>query len=92
VVSFTPRPLYPWKIAPGTHWKVGWVGPRTSLDNVEKRKFLALQGLELRPLCRPARIASRYTDCFQKKYSIDRKTTDRQKFDADTGIINGLFP
>jgi hypothetical protein len=25
---------------PGTHWIGGWVGPRASLDNVEKRKFL----------------------------------------------------
>jgi hypothetical protein len=33
----------------------GWVGPRTGLDDVEKRKFLTLSGLELRPLCRPAR-------------------------------------
>jgi hypothetical protein len=39
--------------ASGTHWIGGWVGPRTGLDDVEKRKFLTLQGLELRPLCRP---------------------------------------
>jgi hypothetical protein len=25
-----------------THWIEGWVGPRTGLDNVEKRKILAL--------------------------------------------------
>jgi hypothetical protein len=34
--------------------------PRAGLDDVEKRKFLTLPGLELRPLSRPA---SRYTDC-----------------------------
>jgi hypothetical protein len=50
VVSFTPPPLYP-----GTHWIGGWVGPRTGLEHVEKRKFLTLPGLELRSLRRPAR-------------------------------------
>jgi hypothetical protein len=36
------------------------VGPRTGLDDVEKRKFLTLPGLELRPLCRSARSQSLY--------------------------------
>jgi hypothetical protein len=49
--------------AHGTHWIGGWVGPRAGLDNVEKRKFLSLQVLELWPLDRPARSSSRYTDC-----------------------------
>jgi hypothetical protein len=31
------------------------VDPRADLDDVEKRKFLTLLGLELRPLGRPAR-------------------------------------
>jgi hypothetical protein len=30
------------------------VGPKTGLDDLEKRKFLTLPGLELRPLGRPA--------------------------------------
>jgi hypothetical protein len=47
VVSFTPRPLYPWERAPGTHWIGGWVDPRAGLDDVEKRKFFTLPGLEL---------------------------------------------
>jgi hypothetical protein len=34
------------------------VGPRTFLDDVEKRKFLALPGLELEPLGHPARSES----------------------------------
>jgi hypothetical protein len=38
------------------------VEPRAGLDDVEKRKFLTLSGLELRPLGRPARTQS-YTDC-----------------------------
>jgi hypothetical protein len=36
------------------------VGPRAGLDDVEKRKFLTLPGLELRPLARPARSQSLY--------------------------------
>jgi hypothetical protein len=36
------------------------VGSRAGLDEVEKRKFLTLQDLELRPLCRPARSQSLY--------------------------------
>jgi hypothetical protein len=31
------------------------VDPRADLDDVEKRKFLTISGLELRPLGRPAR-------------------------------------
>jgi hypothetical protein len=34
------------------------VDPRTGLDVVEKRKFLTLPGLELRPLGRPAHIVA----------------------------------
>jgi hypothetical protein len=30
------------------------VGPRCSLDDVEKGKFLTVPGIELRPLCHPA--------------------------------------
>jgi hypothetical protein len=46
--------------APGTYWIGGWVNPRAGLDDVEKRKFIALPGLELRPLGRPARSQSLY--------------------------------
>jgi hypothetical protein len=45
---------------PGTHWIGGWVDPRAGLDNVEKRKFLTLPGLELRLLSLPARSESLY--------------------------------
>jgi hypothetical protein len=41
--------------APGTNWIGGWVDLKADLDDLEKRKFLTLPGLELRPLCRPAR-------------------------------------
>jgi hypothetical protein len=33
---------------------IGWMGPRAGLEQVEKRKFLTLPELELRPLGRPA--------------------------------------
>jgi hypothetical protein len=45
----------PDRFTPGTHCIGGWVDPRTGLDDFEKRKFLTLPGLELRPLGRPAR-------------------------------------
>jgi hypothetical protein len=44
VVSFTPLPLYPRGIAPGTHWRGGWVDLRAGLDAVEKRIPLATVG------------------------------------------------
>jgi hypothetical protein len=44
--------------APRTYWIGGWLDPRAGLDNVEKRKFLTLSGLELRPLGRPASTQS----------------------------------
>jgi hypothetical protein len=47
--------------APGTHWVGGWVDPRARLDDVEKRKFLTLQELEIRPsVIQP--VAGRYID------------------------------
>jgi hypothetical protein len=64
-----PGRFTPGKEPPGTHWVGGWVDPRAGLDGVEKRKFLTLLVLELRPLSRPAQpVASRYTD-----YAIPRK-------------------
>jgi hypothetical protein len=39
--SFTPGDR-----APGTHWIGAWVGARTGLDAVEKRRFVTLQGLD----------------------------------------------
>jgi hypothetical protein len=44
----------------GTHWIGGWVGPRAGLDDVEKRKFFTLSGLELQPLSCPAYSWSLY--------------------------------
>jgi hypothetical protein len=48
------------RFTPGIHPIRGWVGPRNGLDDVDKRKFLTLQGLELRPLGRAARSQSLY--------------------------------
>jgi hypothetical protein len=36
------------------------VDPRTGLDNLERREFLTLPGLELLPPCRPARRQTVY--------------------------------
>jgi hypothetical protein len=46
--------------APATHWIGGWVGPRTGMDDLERRKFLPLPERELRHLGRPARSQSLY--------------------------------
>jgi hypothetical protein len=55
-----PGRFNPGERAPGTHWTRGWVDPRAGVGDVEKRKFLTLPGLELRPLGRPARSQSLY--------------------------------
>jgi hypothetical protein len=44
----------------GIHGIGGWVGPGAGQDDMKKRKFLALSGLEIRPLSRPARSQSLY--------------------------------
>jgi hypothetical protein len=40
-----PGRFTPGERASGTHWIGGWVGSRTGLDDVKKRKFLTLLGL-----------------------------------------------
>jgi hypothetical protein len=50
----------PGRFARGTHWIRGWVDPFAGLDDVEKKKFLTLPGLEIRPFSRPARSQSLY--------------------------------
>jgi hypothetical protein len=42
-----PGPFTPRERAPSTHWIGGWVGPRISIDDVEK--LLPLLGLKLTP-------------------------------------------
>jgi hypothetical protein len=55
-----PGRFTPGERAPDIHWKGGFVGPRTNLDDVQKGKFLTLRGLELKPLCRSVRSQSLY--------------------------------
>jgi hypothetical protein len=45
----SPGRFTPEERAPGSNW-IGWVDPRAGLDDVEKRKFFTLLGLELRAL------------------------------------------
>jgi hypothetical protein len=45
---------------PDIHSIGGWVNPTAGLDDVEKRKFFTLPGLELQPFGRPARSQSLY--------------------------------
>jgi hypothetical protein len=47
-------------LRPGTHRIEGWMDSRAGLDDMEKRKFLILPELELRPLGRPACSQSLY--------------------------------
>jgi hypothetical protein len=37
-----PSHFIPRESGPGAHWTAGWVDPRASLDDAEKRKFLIL--------------------------------------------------
>jgi hypothetical protein len=55
-----PGRFTPGERAHGTNLIGEWVGPRTDLDDVEKRKFLTLSGLEFRPLGRPTCSQSLY--------------------------------
>jgi hypothetical protein len=45
MVSFTPRPLYTGERAQGTHSVEGLVGPRTVLDDMDKRKICSYREL-----------------------------------------------
>jgi hypothetical protein len=60
VVSFTPLSLYLRGNSPRYPLDRRLGDPRASLDDVEKIKFLTLQGLELRPFGRSARRQSLY--------------------------------
>jgi hypothetical protein len=42
-----PGRFIPGERASGTHWIGGWRDPKAGLDDMEKRKFLTLPGLEL---------------------------------------------
>jgi len=38
MVSLTPRPVESMEEAPDAHWIRGWVGPRTGLDLLTRKK------------------------------------------------------
>jgi hypothetical protein len=52
----------PEETAPGLHWLWGWVGFRSGLDDVEKRKILHCRDSNSDPSAAQP-VASRYTDC-----------------------------
>jgi hypothetical protein len=58
VLSFTRLPLYPQGKSSPYLLDKSWVGLRTGLDNVKRRKILPLPGFELRSLGHPARNAA----------------------------------
>jgi hypothetical protein len=66
--------LPPGKGPPGTDWIGGRLDPRAGLDDMEKRKFLILPGLEFRPVDHSARSQSlhwmRYRDSWHGKYTV----------------------
>jgi hypothetical protein len=49
VVSFTSRPLYPRGEAPGAHCLGGWVGRRSGLDAVAKKKSIIAPAGKVNP-------------------------------------------
>jgi hypothetical protein len=52
--ALRPDRFTPGEEAPGTYWRGGWVGPKTGLDDVERRIYFTPPGLELRLLRVPA--------------------------------------
>jgi hypothetical protein len=65
----------------------GWVDPGVGLDDVKKRKFLTLPGLELRPLGRPTRGQSLYRLRYPGFLGLSRKIP---KMDHECFLPNSL--
>jgi hypothetical protein len=61
------------------------VGPRDSLDDVEKRKFLTLPGLELQPLGHPSRSQSLYRLRYPGYYALNIK--NKKAFEIELSSI-----
>jgi hypothetical protein len=55
-----PFRFIPGETASDSNWIGGWLGPSASMDDVEKRKWLTLPGLELWTHSRPAHSQSLY--------------------------------
>jgi hypothetical protein len=80
---FTPR-----KRASATHWIKGWVGPRTSLDDVEKKETLPNRDSNSDSLAIQA-VASRYTDCAIRALCVGNLTEEKSCvsiFESPTGV------
>jgi hypothetical protein len=85
--------------APGTHWIGGWVDPRAGLEDLEKRNFLTLPGLELRHLGRPARSRSLYRLSYtgssthlKKMSSTFADAANQPSFSSSSSSCDGLGP
>jgi hypothetical protein len=65
------------------------VGPRAGLDDVERRKFLTLPQLELRPLARPARSQSLYRLSYPASSQSNCRKADIKMY--LTGIRRELY-
>jgi hypothetical protein len=70
-----PAAIPPGDRVPGTLSIGGWVGSKVGPDDIEKRKFLILPGLEPQTFGRPAHIQSLYH--FQMKFQMIRLDWDR---------------
>jgi hypothetical protein len=69
------------------------VDPRVGLDDVEKRKFLALPALELPPLGLPARSQSLYQLRYPGSLGANKReqNTVRSKFTSEIKNINEVY-
>jgi hypothetical protein len=68
------------------------VGPTGSVDDVEKRKYLTLPGLELRPLGRPASSQSLYRlSCLDSHGCAVPKKTFEDMLSSDSDIVASLL-
>jgi hypothetical protein len=64
--------------------------PRAGLDNVEKKEFLTLPGLELRPFGRSARSQSLYRLRYLGS-SLDIRTKFYENWFRYSEVIKGIF-
>jgi hypothetical protein len=80
-----PTTLLLEKISIGTHWIGGWVGPRSGLGAVEKRKILHLPGIEPEA-CRYTDWAIRTSNVNGEKKVIN--TESRRRIVLGTDTIN----
>jgi hypothetical protein len=60
----------PGHFTPGTHWIGGWVYPSAGLDGVERKEFLTLSEMELRPLSRSVSSQSLYRLRYPGSYGV----------------------